>query len=117
MIQSSIIPRATARHQESGFGLGRNLGVSDSLKGHGGRGEGHQRPAEDLYDEEDPALFSTTLSSSLGLSLPNPAPSVELDTSDDGEFYILWENSYIMKCGVVKSHSLTLVFELYLYVK
>ena len=99
MIQSSIIPRATARHQESGFGLGRNLGASDSLKGHGGRGEGHQRPAEDLYDEEDPALFSTTLSSSLGLSLPNPAPSVELDTSDDGEFYIMWLNSYITKCG------------------
>ena len=85
MIQSSIIPKATARHQESGFGLGRNLGVSDGLKGHGGRGEAHQRPMEDLYDEEDPALFSTTLSSSLGLSLPNPAPSVELDTSDDGE--------------------------------
>ena len=84
MIQSSIIPKATSRHQDSGFGLGRNLSASDSFKSHGGRAEGHQRTAEDLYDEEDPALFSTTLSSSLGLSLPNPAPSVELDTSDDG---------------------------------
>ena len=85
MIQSSIIPRATSRHQDSGFGLGRHTGESDSLKSHGGRGEGHQRAVEELYDEEDPAMFSTTLSSSLGLSLPNPAPSVELDTSDDGE--------------------------------
>ena len=85
MIQSSIIPKATSRHQESGFGLGtgRSLGGSDNFKSHGGRSEGHQRTAEDLYDEEDPALFSTTLSSSLGLSLPNPAP--ELDTSDDGK--------------------------------
>lgn len=84
MIQSSVIPKATSRHQASGFGLGtgRSLGVSDSFKGHGGRSEGHQRTAEELYDEEDPAMFSTTLSSSLGLSLPNPAP--ELDTSDDG---------------------------------
>ena len=85
MIQSSIIPKATSRHQNSGFGLGRHTGDSDSLKGHGGRGEGHHRAVEELYDEEDPAMFSTTLSSSLGLSLPNPAPSVELDTSDDGE--------------------------------
>ena len=115
MIQSSIIPRATARHQESGFGLGRNLGVSDSLKGHGGRGEGHQRPAEDLYDEEDPALFSTTLSSSLGLSLPNPAPSVELDTSDDGEFDNVGKQLHneMWRSQII----LTLVFELYLYVK
>ena len=115
MIQSSIIPRATARHQESGFGLGRNLGVSDSLKGHGGRGEGHQRPAEDLYDEEDPALFSTTLSSSLGLSLPNPAPSVELDTSDDGEFDIVGKQLHneLWLIPII----ITLVFELYLYVK
>ena len=118
MIQSSIIPRATARHQESGFGLGRNLGASDSLKGHGGRGEGHQRPAEDLYDEEDPALFSTTLSSSLGLSLPNPAPSVELDT-DDGEFYISTYNAVIQLHNEMWLFpiTLTLVFELYLYVK
>ena len=87
MIQSNIIPKATSRHQESGFGLGtgRSLG-SDNYKSHGGRSEGHQRTVEDLYDEEDPALFSTTLSSSLGLSLPNPAP--ELDTSDDGEIDI-----------------------------
>ena len=116
MIQSSIIPKATSRHQNSGFGLGRHTGDSDSLKGHGGRGEGHQRAAEELYDEEDPAMFSTTLSSSLGLSLPNPAPSVELDTSDDGEIDNItkqlhlesWRRSQII---------VTLVFELSLNVK
>ena len=97
MIQSSVIPKATSRHQASGFGLGtgRSLGVSDSFKGHGGRSEGHQRTAEELYDEEDPALFSTTLSSSLGLSLPNPAP--ELDTSDDGEIDIVGKQIQTVK--------------------
>merc|ERR1712112_518003 len=81
MIQSSIIPKATER-QQRGFGLSH----------HGHEHDPHKQriimsrvgPEAELYEDEDPAMFSTTLSSSLGLSLPNPAPSVELDTSDDG---------------------------------
>lgn len=83
MIQSSIIPKATSRHQESGFGLSHHTHdphkqriISGSMSRVGAEAE--------LYEDEDPSMFSTTLSSSLGLSLPNPAPSVELDTSDEG---------------------------------
>jgi len=83
MIQSSIIPKSTARHQETGFGLSSHPSHEHSRQrvvsgGHVGR---HHA---ELYEEEDPAMFSTTLSSSLGLSLPNPAPSVDLNSSDDG---------------------------------
>ena len=79
MIQSSIIPRATARHQLTGFGLSQQLTEPKSLH------EAVSRPG--LYEEEEEELapYSTTLSSSLGLSLPNPAPTVELQANDDGK--------------------------------
>ena len=78
MIQSSIIPRATARHQLTGFGLSQQ---STEPKSH----DAVSRPG--LYEEEDEDLapYSTTLSSSLGLSLPNPAPTVELQATDEGK--------------------------------
>ena len=78
MIQSSIIPKATAKHQGTGFGLSQHHNDHHKQRM-------VSRAETDLYEDEDPATFSTTLSSSLGLSLPNPAPSVELNTSDDGE--------------------------------
>ena len=78
MIQSSIIPRATARHQLTGFGLSQQSSEPKSLH------DAVARPG--LYEEEedDLAPYSTTLSSSLGLSLPNPAPTVELQANDEG---------------------------------
>ena len=82
MIQSSIIPKSTAKHQGSGFGLSHHN--TDHQKHRTVSRHGDSQ----LYDdEEDQSMFSTTLSSSLGLSLPNPAPSVELNTSDDGNKY------------------------------
>lgn len=75
MIQSSIIPRATARHQLTGFGLSQQ--VSDTKARH----EAVAR--QDLYEEEELGPYSTTLSSSLGLSLPNPAPTVDIETKED----------------------------------
>ena len=98
MIQSSIIPRSTSRHQETGFGLSSGSGA--------GPGEQHPRSrrvelSSELYEDEDPAMFSTTLSSSLGLSLPNPAPTVDLDTSDDGRvvtvFHLDFSNFVLTK--------------------
>ena len=74
MIQSSIIPRATARHQLTGFGLSQQ--VSDNKTRH------ETVARQDLYEEEELGQFSTTLSSSLGLSLPNPAPMVEIEASE-----------------------------------
>lgn len=78
MIQSSIIPRATARHQLTGFGLSQQMTEPKSLH------EAVSRPGLYEEEEEDLAPYSTTLSSSLGLSLPNPAPTVELQATDDG---------------------------------
>ena len=37
-----------------------------------------------LYEEEEPGVFSTTLSSSLGLSLPNPAPEIDMGVKNSG---------------------------------
>ena len=74
MIQSSIIPRATARHQLTGFGLSQQ--VSDTKTRH------ENVVRQDLYEEEELGQFSTTLSSSLGLSLPNPAPMVEIEANE-----------------------------------
>ena len=79
MIQSSIIPRATARHQLTGFGLSQQMTEPKSLH------EAVSRPGLYEEEEEDLAPYSTTLSSSLGLSLPNPAPTVELQATDDGK--------------------------------
>ena len=43
-------------------------------------------PPQNLYDEEDEeeaAPFSTTLSSSLGLNLPNPAPEIDMEAKNN----------------------------------
>jgi len=90
MVQTTVIPKA-ARHQDSGFGL--SSGVSDAhkrlpvlptvSKGGGGGGVGQDTYAG-LYDEETEAVFSTTLSSSLGLSLPNPAPEIDMASHNTG---------------------------------
>ena len=80
MIQSSIIPRATARHQLTGFGLSQQV-ISPHSR-HEAGAEVVSRPG--LYDEEEMGPYSTTLSSSLGLSLPNPAPTVDIETNEEG---------------------------------
>jgi len=81
MIQTTVIPKA-ARHQAGGFGLGQPA-QSDHHKR-----SAHQPVARhagpELYDEAETATFSSSLSSALGMSLPNPAPSVDLDTSTEG---------------------------------
>ena len=46
-------------------------------------------PPQNLYeeDEEEAAPFSTTLSSSLGLNLPNPAPEIDMEAKNNpGKF-------------------------------
>ena len=42
-------------------------------------------PPQNLYeeDEEEAAPFSTTLSSSLGLNLPNPAPEIDMEAKNN----------------------------------
>jgi len=79
MIQSSIIPRATARHQLTGFGLSQQVTSTEPRLS---SAEAVSRPG--LYEEEELGPYSTTLSSSLGLSLPNPAPTVDIQTNEDG---------------------------------
>ena len=84
MIQSSIIPKSTVKHQGTGFGLN-----TSATHHHEHRHEAHHK-AVDLYDDDDnAAMFNTTLSSSLGLSLPNPAPSVEYNISQEGKILII----------------------------
>jgi len=78
MVSTTVIPKA-ARHQDSGFGLSsvssdqhkRQQVVSLSSSGGTDKSLG-------LYEDEAEAVFSTTLSSSLGLSLPNPAPEIDM---------------------------------------
>ena len=43
--------------------------------------------AQNLYEEEEEeaAPFSTTLSSSLGLNLPNPAPEIDMEAKNSGK--------------------------------
>lgn len=85
MIQTTVIPKAS-RHQESGFGLShptsptgdhKRLAVLTSPGGTESKVMG-------LYEEEHEAVFSTTLSSSLGLSLPNPAPEIDMGVKNSG---------------------------------
>lgn len=78
MVQSTVIPKAS-KQQSQGFGLSQ---TSPDTSHRHQRVE--SRPEEDshpqsLYDdEEEQGQFSTTLSSSLGLSLPNPAPEIDM---------------------------------------
>jgi len=79
MIQSTVIPKES-RQQKQGFGLGQAPTMEHKHQ------RVHQREAQEqsLYEEEEEeaavAPFSTTLSSSLGLSLPNPAPEIDMET-------------------------------------
>ena len=56
-------------------------------------------PPQNLYeeDEEEAAPFSTTLSSSLGLNLPNPAPEIDMEAKNNpGKF--LHSIDFMRKC-------------------
>ena len=56
-------------------------------------------PPQNLYeeDEEEAAPFSTTLSSSLGLNLPNPAPEIDMEAKNNpGKF--LHSIDFMIKC-------------------
>merc|ERR1711915_148275 len=77
MVQTTVIPRAAAKHQDSGFGLSapssgpdhhhhhKRLRVERDVGGERGEGGG----VMGLYEPDDAeSMFSTTLSSSLGLS-------------------------------------------------
>jgi len=84
MVQSTVIPKAS-RQQTQGFGLAGGGGQPatqehkyQKITSQQGHEEYH--PQVGLYEdeEEDVAAFSTTLSSSLGLNLPNPAPEIDM---------------------------------------
>jgi len=79
MIQTTVIPKA-ARHQETGFGLSTPSSEHKRMQivSPGGTVK------VGLYDEEETGVFSTTLSSSLGLSLPNPAPEIDMGVKNSG---------------------------------
>ena len=80
MVQTTVIPKA-ARHQETGFGLS-NPSVDHKrmqVVSPGGTVKAG------LYEEDDSGAFSTTLSSSLGLSLPNPAPEIDMEATSPGD--------------------------------
>ena len=83
MIQTTVIPKA-ARHQETGFGLSTPSSEHKRLQvvSPGGTVKAG------LYDEEEPGVFSTTLSSSLGLSLPNPAPEIDMGVKNSGPYLL-----------------------------
>jgi len=78
MVQTTVIPKA-ARHQESGFGL--STPNADHKRMQVVSPGGTIKPG--LYDEEA-GVFSNTISSSLGLSLPNPAPEIENEDTLSG---------------------------------
>merc|ERR1712071_476091 len=79
LIQSTVIPKAS-KAQGTGFGLGQ---APTHEHKHQRVVSGKEQEPRGLYDEEEEeaAPFSTTLSSSLGLSLPNPAPEIDMNTS------------------------------------
>ena len=84
MIQTTVIPKA-ARHQETGFGLSNPS--SDHKRMQVVSPGGTVKAG--LYDDEETGVFSTTLSSSLGLSLPNPAPEIDMGVKNSGLKIIL----------------------------
>jgi len=82
MVQTTVIPRAS-RQQTQGFGLhGAPTANSEHKyqKVSSQQGQEDYHPQAGLYDddEEESGMFSTTLSSSLGLNLPNPAPEIDM---------------------------------------
>ena len=81
LIQSTVIPKAS-KAQGTGFGLGQ---APTHEHKHQRVVSGKEQEPRGLYDEEEEeaAPFSTTLSSSLGLSLPNPAPEIDMNTSGE----------------------------------
>lgn len=72
MVTTTVIPNRPRQ--------GGNMGLISEeyhpIKRHVVSPGGRDRPG--LYDDVEPTGFSTTLSSSLGLPLPNPAPEVDL---------------------------------------
>jgi len=83
MVQTTVIPKA-ARHQDSGFGLSVPASPGGEHKRMVLTSPGGTEKLAGLYEEEPEAVFSTTLSSSLGLSLPNPAPEIDLGVKNSG---------------------------------
>jgi len=85
MVQSTVIPKAS-KQQSQGFGLSlaptsdhKHQKVTNQVGPEFQTPHTHHHP-QSLYedDEEEAGIFSTTLSSSLGLSLPNPAPEIDM---------------------------------------
>jgi nuclear inhibitor of protein phosphatase 1 len=88
MVSTMVIPNKRQK-VETGFGLSSS--PPDSAKRHHhsvqspGGGGVYSVPRQGLYDDvETAAGFSATLSSTLGLSLPNPAPDIDMGAANTG---------------------------------
>jgi len=90
LVQTTIIPKAS-KAQSQGFGLGlapTSEHKHQRVTSQPGQDYDHQpsqHHAQSLYedDEDESGSFSTTLSSSLGLNLPNPAPEIDMGLKND----------------------------------
>lgn len=86
MVTTMVVPNKRQK-LDAGFGLGssppeksnRHMLPPQSPGGH----VGVPRP-QGLYEEEAGIGFSATLSSTLGLSLPNPAPDIDMGAANSG---------------------------------
>jgi len=80
LVQSTVIPKAS-KQQSQGFGLGQ----APTMEHKHQKVMSSEARQQNLYeeDEEEAAPFSTTLSSSLGLNLPNPAPEIDMEAKNN----------------------------------
>jgi len=80
LVQSTVIPKAN-KQQTQGFGLGQ----APTMEHKHQKVIGTSSTQQSLYEEEEEeaAPFSTTLSSSLGLNLPNPAPEIDMEAKNN----------------------------------
>lgn len=72
MVTTSIIPNKPKKPQDMGLGLVEDKPEERSLP------KEVPQPQAGLYDDLETGAFSRTLSSSLGLPLPNPAPEIDI---------------------------------------
>jgi nuclear inhibitor of protein phosphatase 1 len=100
LVQSTVIPKAS-RQQSAGFGLGTAPTSSHHHLRVALAGPGPEGPSAPpgLYEEEEASgPFSTTLSSSLGLSLPNPAPEIDMGLKNNAGD-LLSPEQYLPSCA------------------